>query len=82
MISKKARGAKRGVRWVVLLMVCVGLYLIPTSSDAKEILIGISQDITGIMAAEGRTHTDACLMAIEEWNAKGELKDRRSNLSS
>ena len=77
MISKKARAMKWSVRWVAFLMLCVGLYLNPTSSDAKDILIGLSQDITGIMAAEGRTHTDASLMAIEEWNAKGGIKGQK-----
>jgi hypothetical protein len=77
MISKKARARKWSVRWVAFLMLCVGLYLNPTSSDAKDILIGLSQDITGIMAAEGRTHTDASLMAIEEWNAKGGIKGQK-----
>ena len=64
-------------KWMVLLMVCVGLYFIPASPEAKEILIGINTDVTGVMAPVGRTESDCALWAIEEWNAKGGIKGQK-----
>jgi len=63
--------------WVAL-FACAGLCIFTTSlMAADEILIGINQDITGIMAAEGRTHTDSAMMAIDEWNAKGGVNGKK-----
>jgi len=76
MIRKRTRKVYAMIsRVCFFLLILEGLICIP--AHAKPIIIGISQDITGIMAAEGRTHTDACLLAIEEWNAKGGIKGQK-----
>lgn len=44
---------------------------------ADNILIGISHDITGVMAPEGRSQKDAAIMAIEEWNQNGGVNGQK-----
>lgn len=65
------------IPFIIAITVCFGLLTVPASSQAADpIYVGINQDITGLMAAEGRTNTDAALMAIDEWNAKGGVNGR------
>ena len=40
-------------------------------AQPKKILLGISSDVTGVMAPEGRAQKDGYILAIEEWNKKG-----------
>jgi branched-chain amino acid transport system substrate-binding protein len=44
---------------------------------ADRILIGITQDITGVMAPEGRAQSDGYILAIEEWNKKGGINGQK-----
>ena len=78
MSFRKMMGKKLMKAFLVALVACAGMFIISTSSmAADEIIIGINQDITGIMAAEGRTHTDSAMMAIDEWNAKGGINGKK-----
>ena len=76
MMSKKSRRINWPIGCFSLLALCFSLFLIP-SSEAKGILFGINHDITGVMAPVGRTERDSCLMAIDEWNAKGGIKGQK-----
>ena len=63
---------------LIFVIATAGLFIFASSSSAGDkILIGINQDITGIMAAEGRTHTDSAMMAVDEWNAKGGINGQK-----
>jgi len=44
--------------------------------QVAPIKIGISHDITGVMAPEGRSNKDGAILAIEEWNEKGGVNGR------
>jgi branched-chain amino acid transport system substrate-binding protein len=44
---------------------------------ADRILLGISQDITGVMAPEGRSQSDGYILAVEEWNKKGGINGQK-----
>jgi len=46
-------------------------------SKEKKIVLGISSDITGITANEGRAEKDACILAIEEWNKRGGINGQK-----
>lgn len=73
------KGTKR-VYLVVLCMIltsCGILCFVSTQADAKQILLGISEDITGMMSAQGRAATDGFILAIEEWNKKGGVKGQK-----
>ena len=56
------------------LLVCTGN---SARADSKSILVGITQDVTGINADAGRAERDAILMAIEEWNEKGGIRGHK-----
>ncbi len=45
-----------------------------TSTPAKKILIGITEDASAFNADAGKAQRDAATLAIEEWNAKGGIK--------
>jgi len=75
MIGKKIqRGA---VSFTCVIVVIFGvLGFVSTKADAK-MLIGINEDITGLMAPQGRASVDGCTLAIEEWNKKGGIKGQK-----
>lgn len=61
------------------IVLALGLSLLGCAPAEKEVVpirIGISQDITGVMAPEGRSQGDGAIMAIEEWNARGGIGGR------
>jgi branched-chain amino acid transport system substrate-binding protein len=73
------RKGDRGVSVVfafVMLAICGVLAFLSTEANAK-ILIGINEDITGLMAPQGRASVDGCTLAIEEWNKKGGIKGEK-----
>jgi ABC-type branched-subunit amino acid transport system substrate-binding protein len=72
--------ATKKVYLVIVCMVLTGWWILgfaSTQASAKEVLIGISGDITGMMAAQGRPAVDGYILAIEEWNKKGGVKGQR-----
>ena len=61
----------------VLIAACGILVFSQMEADAKQILIGINEDITGLMAPQGRASVDGCTLAVEEWNKKGGVKGQK-----
>jgi branched-chain amino acid transport system substrate-binding protein len=81
MISKRIK--RVSVAFLCVFMaVCGVLVFTQTEANAKRILIGINEDITGLMATQGRASVDGCTLAIEEWNKKGGIKGQKIEFDS
>jgi branched-chain amino acid transport system substrate-binding protein len=63
----------------IMLGLAMGLCLrMPGPAMAAErIFIGISHDITGVMAPEGRSQKDGFILAVEEWNKRGGINGQK-----
>jgi branched-chain amino acid transport system substrate-binding protein len=57
--------------------IVLGIWTPNPTGASQRILIGISHDITGIMAPEGRSQSDGYILAIEEWNKKGGINGQK-----
>jgi len=78
MKTKRTKGVYLVVGLCVVLALGLSLFgcaPAPTKG-VTPIKLGISQDITGVMATEGRSQADGAILAVEEWNEKGGVNGR------